>query len=83
MRANLIFSYKGANKSLLLVSAPADLDFELFIISCAMNLVSGMLKSKYPTSLEEDYELVQAGGHSYRMQMALVHRVNQKEILRE
>jgi hypothetical protein len=51
LRANLIFSYKGSNKEVLLVSSPVDLDFELLITACAMNLMNGMLNSKYPTTL--------------------------------
>jgi hypothetical protein len=52
LRANLIFTYKGNNKDKLLVSAPVDIDFEMFIVSCALNLMKNMLNSKYPTSIE-------------------------------
>jgi hypothetical protein len=56
LRANLIFGYKGQNKEILLVSSPVDLEFELFIIACAKNLMTGMLANKYATTLEQDYE---------------------------
>ena len=81
MRANLIQTYKGKNKEFLLVSSPVDFDFESFILACAMNLLKTMLKSKYPTTLEEDYKLIEQGNHPYRMKIALIHRINQKEIL--
>ena len=52
LRANLIFSYKGANKEILLVSSPIDIEFELFTISCALNLMKNMMNTKHPTTLE-------------------------------
>jgi hypothetical protein len=38
----------------LLASAPVDIDFELFIVACGLNLMRGMLNSKYKTTIEED-----------------------------
>ena len=76
MRANLIFSYKGKNKELLLVSVPVDIDFELFIVACALNLMKTMLNNKYSTTLEQDYHLIEEGNHPYRLTMALIHRIN-------
>jgi hypothetical protein len=52
LRANLIFSYKGDKKELLLVSSPVDIDFELFSVSCALNLMKNMMNTKYPTTLK-------------------------------
>jgi hypothetical protein len=37
-----------------MVSVPVDLDFELYIGACALNLINGMLTGKYKTTLEED-----------------------------
>jgi hypothetical protein len=58
LRANLIFSYKGGNKELLLVSSPVDIDFELFTVSCALNLMKNMMNSKYPTTLDQDRKML-------------------------
>lgn len=58
LRANLIFSYKGSNKEILLVSSPVDIDFELFTVSCALNLMKNMMNSKYPTTLEQDKKML-------------------------
>ena len=77
MRANLLFTYKGANKEKLLASAPVDLDFELFIISCAINLVRGMLNTKFATTMEKDRELLEKGNiENYRIKLAIIHRLN-------
>mmetsp|Transcript_16030 Transcript_16030/g.15450 ORF Transcript_16030/g.15450 Transcript_16030/m.15450 type:complete len:201 (+) Transcript_16030:607-1209(+) len=82
LRANLIFTYKGANKERILVSVPVDLDFELFIVATAQNLVNQMLGSKYATTLLQDYQLLaQHNALGFRKMMAMIHRINQKEIL--
>jgi hypothetical protein len=49
-----VFSYKGPNRDLLLVSSPVDVDFELFTVSCALNLMKNMMTTKYPTTLDQD-----------------------------
>lgn len=54
----MIFNYKGQNNEKLLVSAPVDIDFEMFIVACALNLMRGMLNTKYATTLEADYEIM-------------------------
>ena len=81
LRANLLFSSKSPNRSKLLASAPVDIEFELFILSCALNLMKSMLNNKYPTSLEQDKTMLGKVQDNYRFKMALVHRINQKEIL--
>jgi predicted Mrr-cat superfamily restriction endonuclease len=61
LRANLIASFRKTHGSVandfhkrLLVSAPVDIDFELFILKTGMDLVGNMLKDKFPTKLEDD-----------------------------
>lgn len=63
------------------MSAPVDIDFEMFIVACALNLMKGMLNSKYPTTLEHDYELLEQPITNFRKRLGLIHRINQKEIL--
>lgn len=58
LRANLIFTYKGANKEKLLVSAPVDIDFEIFVVSCGLNLMRNMVNTKFDTSLEQDRKML-------------------------
>lgn len=56
LRANLIISFKNQHGNLankyckkLLVSGPVDVDFELFILKTGIDLVGGMLRSKFAT----------------------------------
>jgi hypothetical protein len=66
-----------------LVSSPVDLDFELFVVSCALNLMKNMRTSKYPTSLAQDKKMLAQVVDNWRFKLALIHRINQKEILND
>ncbi len=83
MRVNLISGYKGPNKLNLVVSSPVDIEFEIYILTCALNLMTGMLNTKYTTTLEEDLKLFSEPIENGRLYLALVHRITQKEILRD
>jgi hypothetical protein len=83
LRANLIFTYKGGNKEMLLVSSPVDIDFELYVVSCALNLMKNMRNTKYPTTLEQDRKMLAQIFDNWRFKLALIHRINQKEILED
>lgn len=87
LRANLIQSFQkncgnSTNNYLkgLLVSAPVDVDFELHCLHTGVGLVSGMLKTKFKTTLEEDRELL-LQDLEWRLYLAVCHRCTQKEIL--
>jgi basic membrane lipoprotein Med (substrate-binding protein (PBP1-ABC) superfamily) len=54
LRANLLNTYKGKNLPYLLVSAPVDAEFEMLVIACTINLLKGLLTSRFKTSLEHD-----------------------------
>jgi len=41
------------------VSSPIDIDFELFTISCALNLMKNMMNTKHPTTLEQDRKMLE------------------------
>jgi len=65
----------------LLISAPVDLDFEIYVLKTALNLVLGLRKNKFATTMEEDAEMLK-GKLGWRMYLAVSHRLAQKEILR-
>ena len=65
----------------LLVSCPVDLEFELAVLETGINLVSGMLKTKFKTTIEEDKAILADPDINWRMYLAVTHRLNQKEIL--
>ena len=67
--------------SRLLVSAPVDIEFEIKVLQTAIGLVSGMLSSKFPTTIEQDKDTLQQPDLSWRKYVAVTHRLTQKEIL--
>lgn len=84
LRANLINTFQGGKskyRKILLVSAPVDFEFELFITSCALNLMKNMLNTKYATTVDQDKQLLKKVSENYRFRLAIIHRLNQKEIL--
>ncbi len=54
LRANLLNTYKGKNLEYLLVSAPVDAEFEMLVVACTINLLKGLLASRFKKSLEDD-----------------------------
>jgi hypothetical protein len=52
LRANLLNTYKGKNLEHLLVSAPVDSEFEMLVVACTINLLTGLLTSRFKTPLE-------------------------------
>ena len=54
LRANLLNTYKGKNLEHLLVSSPVDSEFEMLVVACTINLLKGLLTSRFKTPLEVD-----------------------------
>lgn len=54
LRANLLNTYKGKNLEYLLVSAPVDAEFEMLVVACTINLLKGLMASRFKTPIEED-----------------------------
>jgi len=59
LRANLLNTYKGKNLPYLLVSAPVDAEFEMLVVACTINLLKGLMTSRFKTPLEKDRELLE------------------------
>jgi hypothetical protein len=83
LRANLLNTYKGKNLPYLLVSAPVDAEFEMLVVACTINLLKGLMTSRFKTPLETDRGLLQDKSLSIRQRFAILHRMNAKEILEE
>lgn len=92
LRANLLKTFQSkllkadepnakARCERLLVSGPVDTEFELVILETAIGLVSNMLKTKFATTIAEDQATLAKGDLTWRLYLAITHRVNQKEIL--
>jgi hypothetical protein len=54
LRANLLNTYKGKNLEYLLVSSPVVAEFELLVVACTINLLKGLLDTRFKTPLEVD-----------------------------
>ena len=81
----MIFSFKMSDKvrEIVTVSTPVDLDFEVYILEQAVNLLSNMITSKYATSYQEDLQELEnlncgriEKKNPWRYKLALIHRVN-------
>lgn len=81
LRANLLNSYKGKNLEYLLVSAPVDAEFEMLVVACTINLLKGLLNSRFKKSIEDDRELLKDSNLPIRKRFAILHRLNAKEVL--
>lgn len=81
LRANLLNTYKGKNLAYLLVSAPVDTEFELLVLACTINLLKGLMTTRFKTPLETDRALLRDPTLPIRKRFAVLHRMNAKEIL--
>lgn len=50
----------------MLISAPVDADFELFTLACTVNLLNGLLTSRFTTTLDEDLKIVNSSNLPYK-----------------
>jgi len=57
LRANLLNSYSGKNTQYLLISSPVDINFEMLVVACAINLLQGLKESRFKGTVKEDEEL--------------------------
>ena len=83
LRANLLNTYKGKNLPYLLVSSPVDVEFEMLVVACTINLLKGLMTSRFKTPLEKDQELLRDASLPIRNRFAVLHRMNAKDILTE
>ena len=65
----------------MLVSVPANVEFEKYILTIGINLVRDLLTKKYPTQLDHDLEILKTPNLPWRTYLAVTHRTAQKEAL--
>lgn len=63
------------------MSSPVDPEFEMLVIGCTINLLEGLRKTKYKSSIEDDLEYLKMPGLNGRKALAITHRLGQKRIL--
>lgn len=76
-------TYKGKNLEYLLVSSPVVAEFEMLVVACTINLLKGLLNSRFKTPLEVDQKMLKDPDLNYRHRFAILHRMNAKEILND
>ena len=76
-----MLTYKGKNAEKLLISSPVDADFEMMTLACGINLIKGLVKSRFKTPMKKDNEMLKDPNLPERTRLAVTHRLNQKEIL--
>ena len=50
----------------MLVSSPVDPEFEMLVVACAINLLEGLEKVKFKTTLERDINFINMSEISFR-----------------
>lgn len=85
LRANLLNTYKGKNVEHLLISTPVDYEFEMLVVACTINLLKGLLNSRFKTPIEEDLKILSEMEYQKevdtKLKFAVLHRLNTKDIL--
>lgn len=66
-----------------MVSAPVDAEFEMLVVACTINLLKGLMTTRFKTPLEKDRELLADPNLPIRHRFAVLHRMNAKDILTE
>ena len=68
-------------KEHILVSSPVDLEFEMFMLALAVNLLNSLLTNRFKTTLEEDIEILKRQDIPWRKRCAVMYRRESKIIL--
>ena len=83
VRMSLMQKFEKDNKMKehILVSSPVDIEFEMFVLALAVNLLNSLLAKRFNTSLEEDLEILKRTDLPYRKRLAVMYRRESKLIL--
>lgn len=83
VRMSLMQKFEKDNKMKehILVSSPVDIEFEMFMLALAINLLNSLLSNRFNTSVAEDDEILQSKDLPYRRRLAVMYRRESKLIL--
>ena len=73
--------FEPEKRAHILVSTPVDIEFEMLVLACSINLLTDFFSKRFKSSLEEDLELIKNPDLSYNMKLALMNRIDLKRIL--
>jgi hypothetical protein len=69
-------------KENILISTPVDIEFEMLTLACSIHLLESLLNNRFKQiSIEADKAELAKPDLPYRKRLAIVHRVNCKDIL--
>jgi hypothetical protein len=80
-RVTLSQKFEPEKRAHILVSTPVDIEFEMLVLACSINLLTDFFSKRFKSSLEEDLELIKNPDLSYNMKLALMNRIDLKRIL--
>ena len=83
VRMSLMQKFEKDNKMKdhILVSSPVDIEFEMFMLALAVNLLNSLLTNRFKTTLDEDIAILKRTDISYRKRLAVMYRRESKLIL--
>jgi len=73
--------FEESKRQHLLVSTPVDVEFEMLVIACSINLLNDFFGKRFKTSLEEDLKLIDDPELPYHRRLILTNRIDLKRIL--
>ena len=65
----------------ILVSSPVDIEFEMFMLALALNLLNMLLTKRFKTTIEEDIEILKRNDITWRKRLSVMYRRESKKIL--
>lgn len=58
-----------------MISTPVDLDYEILVHKCAIELLTALYKSRFTTSLNDDINQLKEGNNSDRLTLAVRFKI--------
>ena len=68
-------------KEHILMSTPVDIEFELLVMACTIQLLQSLISSRFATTLEQDEEELKQEGLSSRRITAIRYRMSSKRVI--
>ena len=80
-RVTLSQKFEPEKRAHLLVSTPVDVEFEMLVLACSINLLNDFFSKRFKSTLEEDLELIKNPQLAYNVRLAIMNRIDLKQIL--
>ena len=80
-RVTLSQKFEPEKRAHLLVSTPVDVEFEMLVLACSINLLNDFFSKRFKSTLEEDLELIKNPQLAYNVRLAIMNRIDLKRIL--